>query len=298
MPGSTFTYGLVTPARDEAENLRRLGECLLEQTVTPFAWVIVDNGSSDETPDVARKLAQRMPWIRLLVLPGGSKATPGAPIVKAFRLGLEELSARPDVIVKLDADVSMEADYFERLLGFFASDPTLGIASGACFEQTPDGWAETFVTGQHVRGAARAYRRDCLEAIWPLEERMGWDSLDGLKANVLGWDTRLLRDLRFFHHRRVGERDGGKGSRWSALGGSSHYMGYRFSYLLVRALYQARRDPAALRMVTSYLAATLRREPRYADLAVRRQLRQEQRLRRLPVRFRESRGRRTPPEET
>jgi glycosyltransferase involved in cell wall biosynthesis len=290
--GPGFSYALVTPARDEAENLRRLGTCLLGQSLSPHAWVIVDNGSSDETPDVARELAQRAHWIRVLELPGGSRATPGAPIVKAFRLGFGELSQRPDVIVKLDADVSMEPDYFERLLCSFASDPKLGIASGACFEQTPDGWAETFVTGQHVRGAARAYRRECLEAIWPLEERMGWDSLDGLKANVLGWETRLLRDLRFFHHRRVGERDDGKGARWSALGGSSHYMGYRFSYLLIRALYQARRDPAALRMVTSYLAATLRREPRYADLAVRRQLRQEQTLRKLPLRFRESRGRR------
>jgi biofilm PGA synthesis N-glycosyltransferase PgaC len=290
--GPTLSYALITPARDEAENLRRLGECLIEQTVPPFAWVIVDNGSSDETPIVARQLAQRVPWIRFLLLPGGTRATPGAPIVRAFRLGLEQLSERPDVIVKLDADVSMEADYFERLLCSFASDPKLGIASGACFEQTPNGWAETFVTGQHVRGAARAYRRECLEGVWPLEERMGWDSLDAFKANVLGWETRLLRDLRFFHHRRVGERDRGKGSRWSALGGSSHYMGYRFSYLLIRALYQARRDPTALRMVTSYLTATLKREPRYADLAVRRQLRQEQRLRKLPVRFRESRGRR------
>jgi glycosyltransferase involved in cell wall biosynthesis len=289
-----MSYALVTPARDEAGNLRRLGACLLEQTVTPSAWVIVDNGSADETRAVARELAERVPWIHLLELPGGPRATPGAPIVRAFRLGLDKLPEWPDVVVKLDADVSMEQDYFERLLGFFGSELRLGIASGACFEQTPDGWAETFVTGQHVRGAARAYRRECLEAVWPLEERMGWDSLDALKANVLGWETRLLRDLRFFHHRRVGERDGGRESRWSALGGSSHYMGYRFSYLLVRALYQARRDPGALRMVTSYLGAALTRKPRYGDRAVRQQLRQEQRLRKLPVRLRESQGRRAP----
>src|SRR5262245_52630980 len=119
MVGPSLSYALISPARDEAENLRRLGACLLEQTVTPSAWVIVDNGSSDGTPVVAEELAQRVPWISLLVLPGVSKATPGAPIVRAFRLGLEELTERPDVIVKLDADVSMESDYFERLLGFF-----------------------------------------------------------------------------------------------------------------------------------------------------------------------------------
>ena len=67
-------------------------------------------------------------------------------------------------------------------------------------------------------------------------------------------------------------------------------MGYRFSYLLMRALFKARRDPAALAMVEGYLQAAIRREPRLADRDAREYLRRTQQLRRLPLRAREALG--------
>ena len=94
----------------------------------------------------------------------------------------------------------------------------------------------------------------------------------------------------FYHHRTVGERDGPRGARWTALGESSYYMGYRFSYLVIRALHRARHDPAALRMIGSYVGSAVRRRPRYASKAVRDHLREQQRLRHLRRRMRESRG--------
>ena len=119
MGARSMTYAVITPARDEAENLRRLGGSLTAQTIQPGAWIIVDNGSGDETLDVARALAHDVNWARALSRPGEPQAAPGAPVVRAFRAGLEALSELPDVIVKLDADVSMEPDYFERHLAAF-----------------------------------------------------------------------------------------------------------------------------------------------------------------------------------
>ncbi len=198
----------------------------------------------------------------------------------------------PDVVVKLDADVSMEDDYFERVLDAFSADPQLGIAGGACLELRDGQWTETFVTGDHVRGASRCYRRECLQAVSPLEERVGWDGIDELKAAVLGWHTRLLRDVPFRHHRRVGERDGGSAVRWKRQGQGAYFMGYRFSYLLLRSLHHALRHPAALTMISAYVSAAARREPRCTDEAVRRYLRDQQRLSRIPLRVREAVGRR------
>jgi biofilm PGA synthesis N-glycosyltransferase PgaC len=290
MGATSLTYCVITPARDEAENLRRLGGCLALQTVRPSAWIIVDNGSEDETLDVAQTFARDVDWAHALSRPGEPQAAPGAPVVQAFRAGLEALPELPDVVVKLDADVSMEPDYFERHLAAFDSDPHLGIAGGMCLELGQAGWAETYVTGNHVRGASRAYRRECLEAILPLEEGMGWDTIDELKANLRGWRSQILRDVSFFHHRRVGERDGLRGERWTALGKSSYYMGYRFSYLLIRSLYRARTDRMALRMLASYTRAAVTRQPRYHDRQVRDHLRRQQRLRHLATRVRQSRG--------
>jgi glycosyltransferase involved in cell wall biosynthesis len=286
-------YAAVTPARNEADHLPRLAECLARQTVRPTAWVVVDNGSTDRTLEVAQEVAASHDWVRVVSAPGAPGMVRGGPVIRAFNAGLAVLDDVPDVVVKLDADVSFDPDHFERLLAEFAADPALGISSGACWELEGGVWTERFTTRAAPRGAVRAYRRECLEAVSPLEETMGWDGIDELKANLRGWRTRVVRELGFRHHRRVGERDGSRRAAWEAEGKLAHYMGYRPGYLLVRASYRAVREPAALAMVWAYARAALRGERRCADEAARAHLRTQQRLRQLPLRAREALGRRT-----
>jgi glycosyltransferase involved in cell wall biosynthesis len=287
---SATTYGLISPVRDEEENLSRLAAAIEEQTVTPSAWVIIDNGSRDGTRRLADDLSERYPWVYVLSIPGDERAVPGAPIVRAFHAGVAALDRTPDVVVKLDADVSMSSTYFERLLGEFTADPSLGIAGGTCLELNDSEWSPIHTTINTVRGAVRAYRRECLEVVLPLAECVGWDGIDALKAQVGGWTTRTIPELTFFHHRKLGMRDGGRTRRWRAQGRGTYYMGYRFSYLAFRSIFHARRDPAALTMMGSYLWAAVTRKPRYGDLAVRAQLRESQSLRQLSSRLREARG--------
>ena len=245
----------------------------------PARWIVVDNGSTDGTVQTARKLAERLSWLRVIQTAGAASPQPGAPIVKAFHAGLRALDFELDVVVKLDADVSMEADYFERQLAAFAADERLGISSGTCLELDDGEWRPMDdATKGHVRGAVRAYRRACLQELLPLEERVGWDGLDEIKATIRGWKTLMLPDLFFRHHRVVGARDGRRVARWQALGCACWFMGYRLTYLVVRSLYKAREDPAALSMITSYVGAALRREPRCDDTEVRAYLRDQQGL--------------------
>jgi poly-beta-1,6-N-acetyl-D-glucosamine synthase len=125
-----LTYSIITPARDEAENLRRLAESLVAQVAKPTAWVIVDDGSADETLSLVASLAQEHPWIQVVSGDGGALER-GGPIVRAFNAGLAELEPIPDVVVKVDADISVEPDHFERLVSEFELNPRLGVASGA-----------------------------------------------------------------------------------------------------------------------------------------------------------------------
>lgn len=285
-----LTYALVTPARNEEDGLRRLAGCVLEQTVAPTTWVIADNGSTDATAAIAAELARSHPSITVVVVPGETMPTRGGAVVRAFNAGLDALPSWPDVVVKLDADVSFDADHFERLLERFAADPTLGIASGLCLEKEQGRWRPRYSTRSHVRGAVRAYRGTCLEDVLPLEERMGWDGIDEIKAAVRGWRTATIQDIEFRHHRALGEREQAT-ARWTRQGEMAHYMGYRPSYLVFRALYRSLREPSALAMVWGYAAAAARRRPRYPDVSVRAWLRREQSLRRLPRRAREATGR-------
>jgi glycosyltransferase involved in cell wall biosynthesis len=284
MTAPRLSYAAVTPVWNEAVNLERLARCMREQTIAPEKWIIVDTGSTDRTGDVALGLQHDHPWVSFVAAGREDQPAPGAPVVRAFHAGLEQLRGTTDIVVKLDADVSFEKDYFEQLTSAFADDPKLGIASGACWERNESGeWKETQVSAGHVRGATRAYRRSCLQRLLPLEERMGWDGIDELKANTLGWRTKIVPGLAFHHHRAVGARDGSSSARWKAQGRGAHYMGYSFWFLVLRSLYRARSDRAALNMIGGYAAAALRREPRYGDAAVRRQLRSRQKLRTLAL---------------
>jgi glycosyltransferase involved in cell wall biosynthesis len=290
--GRSLSYAVVTPARDEAENLPRLAGALAAQTRLPHSWTIVDNGSSDATSEVADGLAREYPWIHARTAPTDPSPTRAAPIVRAFESALGEVDPSVDVVVKLDADVSFEADHFERLLAAFEQDRTLGIVSGSCYELDLAEWKQRHVTGDHVWGAARAYRRDCLLDVLPLEARLGWDGIDELKAALQGWSTRTLLDVPFRHYRREGEREGARWQTWVKVGRASHYLDYRVGYLLLRTLHWARKDIAALGMLRGYFGAALNREPRCKDEAIRAYVRQQQTLRNLPLRMREALGRR------
>lgn len=296
VPRTSLAYAAVTPARDEAANLRRVAGCLIDQTLPPSAWIIVDDHSSDETPDVARDLARSLPWATAIP----PRAATGKPErielgrrsgrdVVAFIVGLAAIETTPDVVVKLDCDLSFGPRYFERLIAEFAADARLGIASGCAYEYENGAWRRRHATGSRVRGASRAYRWSCLEDVLPLEERLGWDLIDELKARRRGWTTRSLVDLPFRHHRPVGARDGAW-SAWTAQGELAHYCGYRVSYLLLRTLHRSRMEPAALGLLWGFAASALRRESRHPDAALRASLRDEQRLRHLPRRAREAVG--------
>jgi glycosyltransferase involved in cell wall biosynthesis len=275
-------YAIVTPARDELRNIERLARSLEAQTSPPDAWVIVDDGSEDGTLELAMELSAEHAWIKVISSPGAesrrgrlNEGRGSGRDVLAFKAGIEALDRPSDVVLKVDADVSVEPDYFDRLLDAFAADPTLGIAGGICLELEDGVWTEQTVTGDHVRGAVRAYRWECFKDVSPLVERLGWDGIDEIKARTLGWRTRSLADLSFKHHRRLGLRDGRRRA-WESQGEAAHYMGYRPSYLLLRSIHHARRDPVALAMALGYLRSALAFRPRHGDETVIRQLRSEQ----------------------
>ena len=286
------SYAVITPVRDERENLPRLAASIAAQTELPRAWLIVDNGSQDGTPELARALADEHPWIRLLTVPGSTSAERGAPIVRSLHAAIEALSAdAPDFVVNLDADISFEPYYFERLLDRFDADASLGIASGSGFELEDGAWRQRHVTGSTVWGASRVFRWACLQEILPFEERVAWDGIDEFKANARGWRTLAFEDLPFRHHRREGERDGAWRARRNQ-GHAAYYVGYRPWYLVLRALFNARREPASLGMIAGYLAAAIRREPRSHDADARAYLRRQQSVRSLRLRSLEATGRR------
>ena len=281
---TSLRYAVVTPARNEEENLRRVGAAMAAQSQAPEQWIVVDDGSTDATPAVLAELAAAHAWVRPLARPAADRAerlADGRRMARdldGFLVGARALSGAVDVVVKVDADVSFEPDFFARLLAAFAADERLGIASGTCYEQEDGAWVRRTKAASTVWGATRAYRRDCLADLEALEPCMGWDGLDEIRVQLRGLRTETLVDLPFRHHRPEGGRELSSLHQGEALGRASYYMGYRPSFLALRAVYRARREPAALAMLWGYGAAALRRDRRCPDPQVVQELRRRQRL--------------------
>jgi biofilm PGA synthesis N-glycosyltransferase PgaC len=281
---TALRFAVVTPARNEERNLPRLAAALAAQTLPPVEWVVVDDGSTDTTPLVLAELAARFAWIRPLArgATGNGHLAAGrreARDLIGFLHGAKALSEPVDVVIKVDADVDFDRDFCERLVAGFAADELLGIASGTCYEREDGTWVRRPKVETTVWGATRAYRSECLADVMDLEPCMGWDGLDELRAQLRGMRTQTFVDLPFRHHRPEGGRELTSLHHGDALGRASWYMGYRPSYLALRALYRARREPAALGMLWGYTAAAARRAPRCPDERLVRALRDRQRLR-------------------
>ncbi len=281
---------LITPARNEAEHLERTIRAVAAQSRQPDLWLLVDDGSSDSSPAILERWAQDLPFLHVLQAPehADARATDGLAVAaeaKAFNWALASVERdRFTHIGKLDADIELMPDYFERLLERFAEEPELGIAGGVLLERGGTGWRPASIPSHHVRGALKLYSRECLEAIGEIEERLGWDTIDETYARMNGFQTRSLPRLEARHHRRVATRGGALRGR-ARLGRCAYILRYSAWWVALRSLKIACWRPyglSGLAFLYGYARAFVRRESRVEDEQFRRFVAAELRRRARP----------------
>ena len=197
-------YALVTPVRDEEKYVGGMMESMLKQSVLPKRWIIVDDGSTDRTPEIVEAFAQHYPFLELVRLPAREHRAPGGESAVTHALMLVNLREY-DFLARFDADLAFEPDYITRILDEFDADPALGIAGGGLYIETNGGLELEKVPEYHVRGALKMYRRECYEQIGGITTRIGWDTIDEVYAWAHGWTTRSFFSNRVLHRRPTGE---------------------------------------------------------------------------------------------
>jgi glycosyltransferase involved in cell wall biosynthesis len=282
-------YVVISPARNEAQFIELTLKSMVAQTVLPMRWVIVSDGSTDETDAVVQKYSADYPWIELVRMPERAQRHFAGKVL-AFNAGwalVKDLDYQ--VIASLDADISFDPDYFRFLLGKLVDDPLLGLTGTPFQELSGRVYDYRFVSIEHVSGACQVFRRECFEAIGGYLPVKGGsiDHIAVISARIKGWKTRTYTEKVCLHHREMGTAQQTVLSSKFKYGIKDYVVGNHPVWELFRSGYQMLQPPlclGGLALVAGYFWAMARRVDRPMSQELITFHRQEQ-IRRLKKLF-------------
>jgi glycosyltransferase involved in cell wall biosynthesis len=279
MSPNAVKYVIISPVRDEEANLARTIESVINQSVRPCEWMIVNDGSTDRTAAIADSYALQHDWIRVCHRDNRGFRKAGGGVVDAFNDGYRNLRAKDwDFIVKLDGDLSFSPEYFQSCFQAFEAEEKLGIAGGTIYNVINGQAIPEVCPAFHVRGATKIYRRACWDAIGGFWPAPGWDTMDEVKAQMLGWATRTLSELQVLHHRPTGKNDGTWGAGFKN-GRANYICGYHPLFMLLKCAKRLREKPYLIQSAAlfwGFISGYLQRVRQVDDRATIKYLRRQQ----------------------
>lgn len=275
-------YVLITPAHNEESFIEKTIQSVINQTTRPVKWIVVDDASTDHTAEIIKQYCADYGFLKIVAterMTGrhfGNKAT-------AFNRGLAEaVGVNFDFIANLDADISLEPDYFENILREFDRNPKLGIAGGMVSSLIRGDFVSQNVALDSVAGAVQMFRRECFDDVGgyiPLPDG-GIDSAAEITARMKGWTVQTFPQYRVREHRRTGSAGSGTLAARMKEGRLYYSLGYSPCFYLMRCLYRAKEQPMLLGSIAElvgFLTGVVSREGFVLHPDIVRHLRGEQR---------------------
>ncbi len=276
-------YLLVTPCRDEAQYARRTLESIAKQTVAPALWIIVDDGSTDQTPQILAEYAAKLPYLKIIRRENRGFRKLGGGVIDAFYAGYDTINPTDfDYVCKLDLDLDLPPRYFETLMEKMEADPRIGTCSGKPYFKDAVGRQVMETCGnENSVGMVKFYRTQCFTEIGGFVRELMWDGIDCHRSRMLGWVAVSWDDpaLNFEHLRPMGTSHKNWWTGRTRHGIGQYFMGTGLTYLLASAAFRITHPPVVIgstAMVWGYVRSWATQKPRYADLSFRRFLRRYQ----------------------
>ncbi len=272
MSKSNRRYLLITPCRNEEDYLQITIDSIGAQTVLPACWVIVDDGSTDRTPEILRAACERYPFIKVIKRADRGERAVGPGVIQAFNDGLESVDINDfDYLCKLDADLGIPEGYFENMMARMEADPQLGNISGKTYINVRgDKWVSERMGDENAIGPAKFYRRECFEEIGGFVPQASWDGIDGHRCRMLGWIASSVDapEIVLKHYRPQGSSQKSIWTGRKRWGRGKYYMGSSLAYVFAVSVFRAKEYPyivGGIGIFFGYLGAMLTRAPRYND---------------------------------
>jgi poly-beta-1,6-N-acetyl-D-glucosamine synthase len=274
-------YVLITAARNEESFIAKTLDSVTAQTRLPEHWVIIDDGSTDNTAEIIEDYVARFPWISLIRRTNRPNRHFGGK-ANAVNAGFKFLRTMPfDLVGSLDADISFEPDHFEFLLSKFSEDPILGVAGTAYMERDWNSVTDSFEGETSVHGACQLFRVECFQEIggYLANSAGGVDWIAVTTARMLGWKTRNFPERRFYHHRTMGTAERSPVGAMFDYGMKDYFLGGSPIWQLFRVAYRLGKKPfvlGGLALLSGYSWAALKRMNRPVSPELMRFHRHEQ----------------------
>jgi len=269
-------YILVTPCKNEEESLPELAESVINQTIRPKLWVIVDDGSTDKTPDILQKLAANQSWIKTIRLSEKPRDL-GIHVAHVYRTGFDhaiEYCANNEIkyeyVGSVDADIILDGNYFESLMHEFKIINNLGICSGHVGNIIDDEvvWSDFRV--DLPSGGARLWLKKCFEDTGGYLLTCSPDSVSNVKAKIKGWDTRVFDGVKAVSTRPYSSAEG-QWKGYKKLGANNYFIGYVPLHALLKGtkmLYSSTgyfKTGVGIAYIHGYFSEYLKSAPRIED---------------------------------
>jgi glycosyltransferase involved in cell wall biosynthesis len=259
--------------------MRETLDTVVAQSILPTKWIIVDDGSTDESLDILKRYADLYPWIEIVRRENRGHRAVGPGVIDAFYAGYRTVNTGDyDYLCKLDLDLRLPPRYFELLIRKMEDDPAIATCSGKAYIEA-DG---DLVAEQHgddtSLGMTKFYRIERFEAIGGFVREVMWDGIDCHKCRMHGWKACSWDepDLRFVHLRPMGSSQQSVYVGRMRHGYGQYFMGTGFLYMFVSAASRVLQKPyliGSMAMLWGWMRSALRGAPRYEDAAFRRFLR-------------------------
>ncbi len=264
-------YILVTPVKNEEDSLPRLEKSVLNQTVLPKLWVIVDDGSTDESSAILHQLASQFSWVKTVRMSEGPREIGfhySEVVKEGFKYALQLTKSRSmdyQYVGVVDADISFASDYYETLIARFEEDPLLGIASGGTYVKRGKRliWEKT--SRQWPTGGAMLISKVCFDRIgWQLSRSP--DGVAFIRAMHQGFRTRNFKELIALQSRPTSAGDG----YWRGFvdfGRTRYYMGYTPFFAMLYSVRLLSTYPSyhGFAFLVGYFSDYLRRREKIGD---------------------------------
>lgn len=271
-----MSYLLVSPCRNEADYMKLTLESVVSQTVKPKLWVIVDDGSTDKTPEILQDYASRYSFIQIVTRENRGHRSVGPGVIEAFYYGYDQVDVSQfDFVCKFDLDLDLPPRYFEILIRRMNDNPRIGTCSGkAYFRDKTSGALISEKCGDEMSvGMTKFYRRTCFEEIGGFVRQVMWDGIDCHKCRQLGWIAVSWDEpeLNFIHLRPMGSSQQGIFTGRMRHGFGQYFMGTGLLYMSASSVFRMLHPPyliGGFAMLWGYVKSMFQRKPRFDDITL------------------------------